>query len=972
MKTRITHVLIAAFWLILFSTSVSAQSKIYKYDTVPNDPYKARIYTLDNGLKVYLSVYKEKPRIYTNIAVRTGSKNDPANNTGLSHYLEHMMFKGTQHFGTVDYKTESVYLNKIDSLFEVYRTQTDTNLRRFTYHIIDSISGVAAKYAVANEYDKMLAYIGAQGTNAYTSVEQTVYVNNIPENQLKTWLDIEFDRFSYPVFRLFHTELETVYEEKNMSLDNDMDKVWEALYAGLFQKHSYGTQTTIGTVEHLKNPSLIALKNYYQSRYVPGNMALCMAGDFNPDSAIVMIDKTFGKLKSKEIPTFNPPVESPIEKPIVKEVMGPEAEMMMFGYRFPGAGSDDVKMLTLISMILNNSTAGLIDLNLKQDQKVLDAGCFLDAMNDYSALILYGYPKEGQTLDQVKDLLIEQLNKIKKGEFADWLLTAIINDFKKSEMQSEESIYARVGEMTDAFVKHLPWKDKVDFIAKLEKINKTDIINFANKNFADNYVIVYKRTGEDKNVKKVSKPHITPIDVNRNSQSAFLQDINTRVAKDIAPAPVDFNKEMSIGKLDNGIEVLYKKNTENKRFELYYYFDMGNDNNNKMNLTVDYLKYLGTTTQTARQLKELLYQYGCDFNVNCSNDQMWVSLVGLDENMKKGLDLFENLLADAKPDEAVLKNLAGDILQQRKNDKLSKDVILWSAMYDYGMFGSDSPFKNILSDKQLKNVNPKELVGILKSLNTFTHKILYYGPMPQQELTEMLGTYHKVPAKMNPVPEAKKFIEQNQDISNVYVVDYDMKQAEIIMLSKVGPYDKNILPIRKVFNEYFGGGMSSIVFQDLREARGLAYSAYASFTAPGRPDRSHYLYLYIGTQNDKMPEAMKAMSELANNMPESDKSFAAAKEAAIKQLQTSRTTKSSVLFYYLNLHKMGFDHDMTLETLKAITGFQFSDLKAFQQKFVKDRKYTILVLGKKNQLDSKTLEKYGKINYLTLEDIFGY
>jgi predicted Zn-dependent peptidase len=362
----------------------------------------ARIYTLDNGLKVYLTVYKDAPRVQTFIAVRAGSKNDPADATGLAHYLEHMLFKGTDQFGSADFAKEEPLVNEIENLFEIYRKTRDENERAKIYKRIDSVSGVAATYAIAQEYDKMITSLGAKGTNAYTWVEQTVYVNDIPSNQIEKWLTIEAERFRKPVLRLFHTELEAVYEEKNISLDNDGRKVWEALFGGLFQKHQYGTQTTIGTIEHLKNPSMTEINKYFRNYYVPSNMAICMSGEFNPDEVIRLIDQKFGQYPAKSAPEFTPPVEDPIKAPIVKEVVGPDSENMVLAFRFKGNGSKDADILNIISNILYNGRAGLIDLNLNQSQKVLSASSFPMTLNDYSAHMFSGEPKQGQTLSRLR------------------------------------------------------------------------------------------------------------------------------------------------------------------------------------------------------------------------------------------------------------------------------------------------------------------------------------------------------------------------------------------------------------------------------------------------------------------------------------------------------------------------------------------------------------------------------------------
>lgn len=359
--------------LLFLFFSVGAVANDYKYETVPNDPLKARIYTLKNGLKVYMTVYKDEPRIQTYIAVRAGSKHDPADATGLAHYLEHMLFKGTDKFGTTDAVQEKFYLDQVIRLYDVHKRTTDDAKRAAIYRQIDSLSFLASKFAIANEYDKMLASMGAKGTNAYTWVEQTVYVNDIPSNQLEKWLEVEAERYRNPVMRLFHTELEVVYEEKNRTLDSDQRKIFYELYANLFPTHQYGTQTTIGTIEHLKNPSIQAVIDYYNTYYVPNNMAICLSGDFNPDETIKLIDAKFGGFKPKPVPKFVSTKQAELRAPIVRNVYGPDAESVTFGYRFEGAGSRDADLIIMCDMLLSNGNAGLIDLNLNQSQKVLNA-----------------------------------------------------------------------------------------------------------------------------------------------------------------------------------------------------------------------------------------------------------------------------------------------------------------------------------------------------------------------------------------------------------------------------------------------------------------------------------------------------------------------------------------------------------------------------------------------------------------------
>ena len=497
--------------------ATAAKQKEYKYETVEGDPLRARIYTLDNGLTVYLSDYDDAPRIQTYLAVRAGSKNDPHNATGLAHYLEHMVFKGTSKLGTQNWQAEKLELDKIEGLYEQYRATRDAAQRKKLYHQIDSVSSVAAKLAVANEYDKVMGAIGSKGSNAYTSVEQTVYQEDIPSNQIEKWAAIQSERLKEMVPRLFHTELEAVYEEKNRTLDNDFSKEYEALNAGLYQKHEYGTQTTIGTIEHLQNPSITEIKKYFGQYYVPNNVALALSGDLDYDQTIRLIDQYFGQMERKPVPAFEPAQEAPITTPLVKEVVGPSAENVMLGFRFPGTTTDDALVLRMIDKILTNGQAGLIDLDLNQQQKVLQAASFTDLNDDYSSHIMYATPRQGQSLDQVKALLLGELNKVKKGDFPEWLIPAIINNEELQRTKSYEDNEARAGAFVAAFVARQSWKDYLKQFDDFAKIKKEDVVRVANQYYQNNYVVVYKRTGQDKTTEKVVKPAITPVPVNRDA-----------------------------------------------------------------------------------------------------------------------------------------------------------------------------------------------------------------------------------------------------------------------------------------------------------------------------------------------------------------------------------------------------------------------------------------------------------------------
>jgi predicted Zn-dependent peptidase len=943
----------------------------YKYVTAPNDPLKARIYTLKNGLTVYLSVNKNEPRINTAIATRAGSKSDPADATGLAHYLEHMVFKGTDKFGTIDFAKEGPLVQQIEDLYEVYRKTTDTTERKRLYRQIDSVSGVAAKLAIANEYDKMLGSIGAKGTNAYTWFEQTVYVNDIPANQLEKWLTIEAERFRKPVLRIFHTELEAVYEEKNIGLDNDQRTVFEVLCDALFKNHNYGKQTTIGTIDHLKNPSMKAIREYYDKYYVPNNMAICLAGDFDPEQVIKLIDEKFSAMQPKDVKPYTFTPEPEPSAPVSRELFGPDAESVTIGFRLPGITSPQEKYIQMMSRLLFNQVAGLIDLNLNQQQKVLNANCFTWDLKDYSIHILSGRPKQGQSLDEVAALLLDQIALIKQGKFDESQMKAVINNMNVELIRTYEQNDGRVNAFVEAFITGQDWAKYTALLKEMDGVTKKELVDFAKTYYGKNYATVFKRTGK-RDVAKVQKPPITPVETNREAQSPFLKTILNTPVSTVQPRFLDFAKDIQDSKMQNGIQVLSLKNDENDLFRLYYLLDMGSQHDKKMALAVQYLQYLGTDKLSPEDLKKKLFALGCKFTVFAAQDQIYVTLEGLQKNFTEAVTIFEDLLKNVKPDAAALTSFTDRILKARADAKKNKSVILRQAMMNYGTYGQMNPYRNVLPEAELRALKPEELTTKIKELTSFQHRVLYYGPLTASNLVTTLNKLHKTPATLKPTPTTNPYTFQDTKENTVLFVDYDMVQAEIMMLTKSVPFKPELAPQVSVFNEYFGGNMSSLVFQTIRESKALAYSVFSTYRQPQRQQEPYYIFSYVGTQADKFNEAVTGMFDLLNNMPKAEKNFAQAKDGIKNTIETERIIREDVLFAYERAKKLGLNSDARKAVYEQSRTMSYDDMAKFYAEYIKDKPYTMLVLGSKKRLKPEDLAKYGKVQELTLEEVFGF
>ncbi len=954
--------------------AMNATAKDYHYTTVPGDAMKTRIYTLDNGLKVYMSVNKEKPRLQANVVVKTGSRNDPAETTGLAHYLEHLMFKGTKQFGTTDAIKEKPYLDEITKRYESYRKLTDPAQRKQAYHEIDSVSQLAAKYNIPNEYDKLMASIGSEGSNAYTSNDVTCYVENIPNNEIENWAKIQSDRFQNMVIRGFHTELEAVYEEKNISMASDASKEYAALWKLLCPTHPYGTQTTIGEQEHLKNPSIVNIQNYFHQYYVPNNVAIVMAGDFDPDQTIAIIDKYFGGWKKSDKVT-RPEFALQPEITAVRDtaVVGKDAENLLMAWRFKGANQFESDVLDIISQILSNGKAGLFDIDLEQKMKVGGVGAGADALHDYSAFFIQGIPNKGQKLEEVRALVLEELGKLRRGEFSDDLLASIIANMKLSYYKALDSNSNRASVMGDAFINDEDWEKVATQLERQSKLTKKEIVDFANKYLRDdNFACVYKRIGEDKSLKKIEKPAITPIPANREYESAFVKEIRTSQVAPIQPVFLDFKKDLTVGKTSKKLPLIYKQNTQDDLFNLVFYYDFGDEDDIRYSYASDYLNYIGTKTMDVSQIKQAFYKLACNYSVSQTNRTLQISLNGLNENLPAALKLLEDVLHNAQADKTSWSQYV-DLVEKSNTDAKTNQKSNFNYLWNYSLYGPYNPARNQISVAELRKTNPQEFINLLGGLNNIEHTVLYYGPYSEKELNGLLAKEHKTAKKLSAVPQGKKYQLQETPKDEIYIAPYEAKNIYLRQYHNEGKaWNPENSAVETLFNEYFGGGMNTIVFQELRETRGLAYNAAALYAQPGRKDQPEYFYTHIISQNDKMMDCIKVFDEIIKDMPQNENAFDLAKQSITKSLQSGRITKFGVLNAYMNAKNRGIDYDLRKKLYEQLPALTLQDITKFEKENMVNKPCRMVILGDEKNLDMKSLEKIAPVKRLSQEEIFGY
>lgn len=950
-----------------FETKKATDNSGYQYETVINDKTGVRVYTLKNGLKVFLAKNDDAPKIQTYIPVRTGSNNDPADNTGLAHYLEHMMFKGTSKLASANWAKEKPLLDQISNLYEQHKAEQDPEKKKALYKKIDEVSQEASKYAIANEYDKAISSLGASGTNAHTWLDETVYKNNIPNNELEKWLKVEKERFSELTLRLFHTELEAVYEEFNRAQDNDGRLVNYELMDALFPTHPNGQQTTIGKSEHLKNPSMVAIHKYFDEYYVPNNYAMVLVGDLDFDKTIKLVDQYFGNFEYKELPKKQIITEAPMTKIVERTVKSPSTPRLQMSWRSDSYGTQNARLADIVGNILTNSgDSGLIDLNINQQQKALRAMAYESAFKKYGSFSLIIVPKNDQTFDEAKKLMLDQIDLVKKGEFQEWLIPAIINDMKIQRMKTFETADGLASSLYGTYINERTWEQELNEINEYEKITKADVVKFANEFFKDNYVIIKKEKGVNDKLVRVENPGITPIKLNREEQSPFLKGILAQKSSDIKPEFIDYAKVIKTDKIGDK-KVSFVHNKYNDIAQAHFVFPFGSDNDKELGLATQVLQYLGTDKLSAEDLKKEFFKLGISNDFRTSEDQLRISLSGLEENMPKAIELLKNWMQNAKPDQKVYAENVKTILEGREVAKKDKGRIM-SALSNYAKYGKVSRFTDVLSKAQLEAINSVDMTNKIQNLLKMPYEIFFYG----QDFNAFKKYAKPFVEKETMKVAAKQNYPEPATDGNVYFTNYDMVQTEMAKVAK-GP-NVNLANLGKisVFNEYFGRGLSSIVFQEIRESKSLAYSAYVSYASSSELNRPDYVTTYIGTQANKLPQAVTAMDELMANLPQIPAQFNNAKNAALKQIASGRINRTNIYFNQLNLKKLGVDYDLRKDIYKEIEKLSLAGLTNFYDSQMKPMKYNTAIIGKKENLDMYALNKIGKFQEVSLEEIFGY
>jgi predicted Zn-dependent peptidase len=933
---------------------------------LPGDPMDVTVHRLSNGMTVYISTVRDEPKFTAWIGVRAGSRMDPPDSTGLAHYLEHMLFKGTDDFGTLDSKKEAVHVERVRELYAQLRgvDEADKAGRQKIFAEIDRHTQEMAKYAVPNEFDRMMSVLGVEDVNAFTSDEQTTYIGNVPSNRLEQWATVEAERFSDPVFRLFLPELEAVYEEKNLSLDRPFTRAWNAMHTALFPKHPYGTQTTIGAVEHLKTPAYQDMVDYFERWYVPNNMAIVLAGDIDAKTALPVLQKKFGHLQPRSLPRPGPGEIVPLSERVFREVPGEGEQSVTLAWQTASIMHADEPALEVMDRLLDDSTVGLLNLELGLTQKVPRAGSWHSGMNESGYFAVQLGVRDGQKHEDVEAMAIDVLGKLKRGEFTEQDVDAVRLQQTVRRKEERESSWARAARMMNAFVEHRAWKDVLARDAAFDAVTREDVIRVANEYLGEAFVAIYRREGKV-DVPKLEKPHITPVPIDPSRKSPFAAKVESMPAPQLRPQWAKEGEHYEHWTLASG-EMIASKNARNDLFSLTYRVKRGYDKEPLLCYALDLFALSGAGKQSPEALQKELYSLGSSVSTGCDAAYSWITIDGIDANMEATLEVVDRWLADPRVEKGTLARHLENTLTGRR-DHLEEDRYLTQALDLYAKYDRQSAWLQHPSNKQLKKASTARLGRLMKSVLTYKHRTLYFGPRSTEDAAKVVarpGTF-KDPGDV--------WTRKYRKVSGptIYFLHKDGAKANVRFVIPRPPLVRDDRPVAELYSEYLSGNMSALVFQEIRESRGLAYSASSVYTAGRTPRDESGLLGFMSTQADKTPVAVATFLELLRSAKIQPDRLVAAKLALDQEYRASRLDPRWIHWWVLSWDELEEKEDPRPWEWRTIAKTRHEQVDAFAEPFA-DAPVIVGIIGDRTRVGLDELHKIGQVTEVQPADLFSY
>lgn len=934
---------------------------------------KVKEYRLENGLTVWLNEDHSQPKVFGAVVVKAGAKDCP--DTGIAHYFEHMMFKGTDRIGTLDYESEKVLLDSIAMKYDELAMTEDTAARARLQKEINELSIRSSEYVIPNEFNRLINRFGGSGLNAATSYDATIYFNTFSPQYMVQWAEINSERLINPVFRLFQSELETVYEEKNMYGDFIGGQVMDTLMARYFGPHPYA-YPIIGSTKNLKNPRLTEMHKFFEDYYVASNMALILSGDFDAQQVMPILEKAFSRIRSGNapkqekvmLPPFNGRETMKVKFPI------PFIKAMGLGFRGVSANHEDQVALNIAVNLLNNANGtGYLD-KLMVEHKLMGALAINESMNEAGILAVAIMPKLLiQSYSSAEKMVWDEINRVKNGDFSDEMFNSLKLEQKRQYASSLENIDSRATIMMNLFSQGKSWNDYLNEVARIESITKEDVVRVAQKYFSNNYLCVTKSTGKYPK-DNLPKPAFSPVvPRNADASSSYAKQLEKIPEQQVAPRIIDFEKDVKTSKLTPLVTLYTTPNPLNDIFTLNISYGIGALEQPELMQLTNYLQLLGTESLSFEQFRSRLQSIGSTLAFDVTPDAFVMKVTGFDNHIDETMKLVGDFIRHAKADDKKLRQIVDDAKVSEKAFFKSGDNVA-SALLEQVKYGDQSRYLRKLSLSQIKKLKGKDMLAIYDKVRSVQCDLHYCGTLPVEKV---IGTIRQhLPLERPTVASNSPYYRElkQYDRPTVFFIDMpDMAQSIVYGYVKGDPVDdKASRHASRLFSVYFGGDMSSLMFQEIREFRSFAYRTSGRYQLPNHAHKgtAGSFTAMLSTQSDKTLDALGVLDSLIREMPLKPERMEAVKQTLVNRINNDYPPFRNLSEKVASARMEGFDRDPAEEFLRDIATMDMQDISRFYREQISGRPVVYVIAGNRKHIDMKKLAEYGTIIKVKKKDIY--
>ena len=928
---------------------------------------------LKNGLTVWLNEDHSQPKVFGAVVVKAGAKDCP--DTGIAHYFEHMMFKGTDKIGTVDYDAEKTLLDSIALKYDKLAATEDEAVRSQIQKEINELSIRSSDYVIPNEFNRLISKYGGSGLNAATSYDATIYFNTFSPQYMSQWAEINSERLLNPVFRLFQSELETVYEEKNMYGDFIGGPVMDRLLARYFAPHPYA-YPIIGSTKNLKNPRLTEMRKFFEEYYVASNMGLILSGDFDTEAVLPVLEKTFSRIRPGEAPKHDivalPPFKGK-EKMKIKFPV-PLVKAMGMGFRgVPANHEDQVALAVAVNMLNNANGTGFLD-KLMVDRKIMASMAMNESMNEAGILAVAVIPKlMFQTYGGAEKLVWKEINRVKEGDFSDEIFNSLKQEQRRQYASNLENIDSRARIMMSLYSQGKSWEDYLQEVSGIDALTKEDVVRVARKYFSENYLCVTKTTGKYPK-DNLTKPDFSPI-VPKNSEasSEYAKQLEQLPVQEVKPRFIDFQKDVETVSLTPLATLYATANPVTDIFTLNLVYQVGTLEQPKLMHLANYLQFLGTDSLSFHEFRTRLQVLGSTISFDATDKQFFMRITGFDKHFKETVQLAGDFIRHVKADDKQIRQVINDAKVTEKAFFESSDNIA-NALLEKVKYGEQSRFLTKLSLSEVKKLKGKELLDAFVQVRQTECDLLYCGTLPVAQVREEIEAF--LPLKEITVAvnapyhrDAKKY-----DKPTVYFMDMPTASQSIVYGYAKGEVTDDAWSrhAARLFSVYFGGDMSSLMFQEIREFRSLAYRVSGRYILPPHKleGKAGEFVTMLSTQSDKTLDALGIMNSLIHEMPEKEERISTVKQSIVNQVNNDFPSFREVPEKVAGFRRNGFDNDPSEALLSGISDMDMKDIIRFYRHNVRLKPVVYVIVGNSRRIDMKQLETYGNVIRLRKKDIY--